>query len=25
MPSVTPRSLRRLHWVMVPGFFHILA
>jgi len=19
MPSVTPRSLRRLHWVMVPG------
>jgi ABC-type Zn2+ transport system substrate-binding protein/surface adhesin len=21
MPSVTPRSLRRLHWVMVPGQF----
>jgi ABC-type Zn2+ transport system substrate-binding protein/surface adhesin len=20
MPSVTPRSLRRLHWVMIPGW-----
>ena len=25
MPSVTPRSLRRLHWVMVPGLVSRLA